>query len=134
MNKYRPYFSSLELSEIIECLKTHPIQSPLRIAIMRYLEGFAIKINNGILDKALEIKGTKTQQLVRALDLDNTEATNLGRRKQDKYDLYIRWMNNEILTIPQIELVMEYRYENDLMNPEEESAYESKLLKGVTQS
>lgn len=113
-DKYRPYFSSEELAELILCLKQNP--SPKRLGIIKYLESFNIKITHGIIGAS----ATVALSLAEKLDLVQEESSELA----DEI-LYNTWkLAPENLNPRQIESVMEYRYSHDLMSPQQDQEYE----------
>jgi hypothetical protein len=128
MEKYRPYFTSLELQEIISALKSQP--SPSRILLIRYLEGFALKIDRGLISSAHTLEPTIAEKL--ELDQSHTEAVNSLQSK--RFNAYRKWRDSpEKCSPPEIELVQVYRYENDLMDPKEENDFELSMMqmKGI---
>jgi hypothetical protein len=124
--KFRPYFTAEELTLNLQCLKTNPTLSSQTQSLVRYLETFAIKIERGITRPSIELKGTPTQQLTRALELD---APQLGNINKEKGALHAKWIAGQVLSPKELELVHLYRYENDLMTFEEETQYEKGLVK-----
>jgi hypothetical protein len=128
MEKYRPYFTALELTEIITALKSAP--TPSRVALIRYLEGFALKISHGVISSAHTLEPSMAEKL--ELDVSHTEAINSLQSK--RFNAYRKWRDHPAQCTPwEIDQAMVYRYENDLMAPEEESEYEMSMLqsKGI---
>jgi hypothetical protein len=123
--KYRPYFSSAELQEIIRCVKT----SSTNLSLLRYLESFALKINHGTIDPQLTIKPTVT--LEQKLGLAPAIST---PQQEDNISSLVHTYNTAPTLLKPAELsrIHQHRYENDLMSPEEESLYEASLMFGET--
>lgn len=115
--KYRPYFTAPELSEIIASLKENP--TPKRLAISRYLESYSLKITHGVISPAHTLDPTIEQKLGFAAEPKHAH----GEFTEE--ELYKLWRENPaILTPPGLARVLDYRYRSDLMTPEEEKAYE----------
>lgn len=116
--KFRPYFTSSELQEIISALKERP--NPRRLTICRYLESFQIKIERGILSPAHILDPTQEEKLGFS-DSPSSESTAqiIGEAAYQKQ-----------LTQPskcspkEIAAAMDWRYRNNLMSAEEEKEYE----------
>lgn len=124
MNKFRPYFTLSEMEELISCLKESP--SPKRLGIASYLEIFIHKANSGINKPAHRTKPTIDVSLGFTPDPELTI-------EQLKYLAWIKQTTkpNEQLTAREIELSKQYRYENDLMSPQEEAEYEKIFLRST---
>jgi hypothetical protein len=127
--KYRPYFTSSELSELISSLKENP--KPSRIPLIRYLEGFALKIERGLITSAHTLEPTIEQKL--ELEISHTEAVNSIQSK--RFNAYRKWREFAHKCTPdEIEQAQTYRYENDLMSEEEEKEYDKLFtlnMKGI---
>ena len=114
--KYRPYFTAPELSEIIASLKENP--TPNRLAISRYLESFNLKITHGVISPSHTLEPSIEQKLGFA-----SEPT-FGEMTDEK--LFNIWKSNPtLLNALEIAKVLDYRYRTNLMTPEEEKTYES---------
>jgi len=112
--KYRPYFTAPELSEIIASLKEKP--TPNRLAISRYLESFNLKITHGVISPSHTLEPSIEQKLGFASTV----------RELSDEELYQNWKASPTLLNPsEIARVLDYRYRSNLMTPEEEKAYES---------
>jgi hypothetical protein len=119
--KYRPYFTLSELQEIRTCLAIKP--GGCNTALIRYLDSFIIKINSGVQEANLSLKIPITEKLELG---DSSKAPTIlaSSRKETAYN---KWLANpHLCTSQEIALAMMYRYENDMMDSEEESIYESK--------
>jgi hypothetical protein len=115
--KFRPYFTADELTEIIVCLKSSP--STRRIQLAQYLEGFLIKINHGVISPAHTTRPSIEQKLgftpIPASHHLTGEAA------------YEKWLINPLSATPkEIQEAQDWRYRNDLMSPDEEREYESR--------
>lgn len=116
--KYRPYFTAPELLEIIASLKENP--TPNRLAISRYLESFNLKITHGVISASHTLEPSIEQKLGFA------PAPAAPEENRTEQELFYIWKNDPtLLTPPELARVLDYRYRNDLMTPEEEKAYES---------
>lgn len=116
--KFRPYFTPSELLEIISALKEQNKNRNL----IHYLEGFAIKIERGVLEPSITLQPTITDKL----ELGDTN-TNLGDLlAKKKLAAYSKWKLFPASCSPnELAQAKMYRYENDLMDSQEESEYES---------
>lgn len=115
--KFRPYFSPSELQEIIRCMKTAPTTS---IPLLRYLESFSLKITHG----TIQPQYTAMPSIDDRLGLPSNHVI-----EPSPQELYIAWtLDPTKITPTQMSLVNQYRYENSLMDPSEESAYVDSLL------
>jgi hypothetical protein len=114
--KYRPYFTAPELSEIIASLKESP--TPNRLAISRYLESFNLKITHGVISPSHTLEPSIEQKLGFAPATQTAEFSDV--------DLFNIWRCDPTLLKPyEIAKVLDYRYRNNLMTTEEEKAYET---------
>lgn len=119
-HKYRPYFSTEEMAELILCLKENP--NPRRMGMIRYLETFNLKIERGIIGISLNLKPT----LLERLELEDLPANTAVSMSSES--LYNKWkLAPETCSPAELEKVMEYRYSKDLMSPQEEQEYEDSL-------
>lgn len=111
--KYRPYFTASELGEVIRCVKLSSQNLPL----LRYLESYALKISHGVIAESITLQPT----LADSLELDSPSPASLESKR---FQAYTKWSQApESCTPIEIELTHLYRFENDLMSPEEESIY-----------
>lgn len=117
-HKFRPYFSSAELTEIIRCVKAASKNADL----LRYLETFAIKINHG----------TMSPQHTLAPTLESKLGLIDPASRSDPVDpaiLYDQWMTSpENLTPAQIAMVHQYRWETEKMSSTEALEYERTIM------
>jgi len=112
-HKYRPYFTPSQLGEIIRCVKIASQDS----ALIRYLEIFSLKIDHGIQAPALNL----ATPIEDKLELEDSSSENLSDKRAFSF---VKWSQNPASCTPlEIELTHLYRFENDLMSPEEETIY-----------
>jgi hypothetical protein len=120
--KFRPYFTASELTEVIRCLKTGSANK----ALIRYLETFAIKIEHGVMAANITLKPTIAEKLGMADRLPGTRTL-----QEQRADAYTKWSQDPSkCTSQEIARCLMYRYENDLMSESEEREYEQKIERG----
>lgn len=122
--KYRPYFTAAELKYLISACKNQ--QNP-NLPLISYLEEFSIKIERGI--QTENYTANPRPSISEKLGI-SVSAESLPPEKSPS-DLYADWMipENRIKMSPaELEIIQQYRYSNDLMDPIEESEYECSLL------
>ena len=117
--KYRPYLTLPELDIIISSLKI----SGSNPHLIHYLEGFKAKIDLGITSPNLTL--TPRPTLNDRLELGDTGYSTVSISIETKRaNAYTKWLSSpQACTAHEIELTHLYRFENDLMSPEEESIY-----------
>lgn len=117
--KYRPYLTLPELDIIISSLKT-TCSNP---HLIHYLEGFKSKIDLGITSPNLTL--TPRPGVMERLELGDTGDSTVSISIETKRaKAYTKWLSSPQACTPlEIELTHLYRFENDLMSPEEESIY-----------
>lgn len=121
--KYRPYLTPQELDIIISSLKT----TSSNVSLIRYLEDFAHKISRDSIKPNLTLKPSLEDKL----ELNAPRARTMDSLIALKSLAYQKWLTNPTkCTSSELARVHMYRYENDLMSPEEETEYESKIDKG----
>jgi hypothetical protein len=121
--KYRPYLSLPEMEKITAVLTKH---SPEQIDLIRYLSQYCSDIRSGY-RKANHVNLLTLEQKLELEDLTPLSTTSLESSLQSAASakvLWHRWVNNELVTPAELEIVQKYRYENDLMTPEQETEYE----------
>lgn len=115
--KFRPYFTANELLEVITALKEKPTSA--RIALARYLDGFALKIERGTMEPQHILKGSVKQQFTQSLGLDTPAPTKIPSKQ-----VYDKWTENPAQCSPaELMEVQMYRFHNDLMTGAEEAEY-----------
>jgi hypothetical protein len=119
--KYRPYLTSSELSEIIRCVKT----SSHNKVLISYLESFSLKINHGVISPQISTLPTVAESL--GLDSPSSSSNEfLVSEPRSKLGCFLRWkIQPHLLSPDELSKAHLYRYENDLMTPEEETEYEA---------
>ena len=117
--KDRPYLTLPELDIIISSLKT-TCSNP---HLIHYLEGFKSKIDLGITSPNLTL--TPRPGVMERLELGDTGDSTVSISIETKRaNAYTKWLSSpQACTAHEIELTHLYRFENDLMSPEEESIY-----------
>jgi hypothetical protein len=124
VTKFRPYFTSNELAEVIRCVKSVSHNQ----ALLKNLETYAMKIDRGLLEPNLTLKPS----LIDKLDLDSTDqdssnsSTNYTSERELAFNKY--QSNPASCSVKELELAHTYRYENDLMDATEEVEFESKQV------
>lgn len=119
--KYRPYFSLQELELLSSLLQKH---RPIEKGIIRYLSKYISDIKDGL----REPNHVNQPTLVESLGMGFDESTQIASKALVGKECFDLWNNNIPLSPAQITLVLEYRYENNLMSLEEEEAYERNLM------
>ena len=127
--KYRPYFTAEELTEIVSCLKSHP--NPRRLTIVKYLEGFMLKINHGIIQSSHTLQPTQAEKLGFAeltLPPVNQQGIPIDHNLTGEA-AYNKWLLNPAKATPkEIAEAMDWMYRNNLMSPQQEADYEQSQL------
>lgn len=119
--KYRPYFTTSELAELIRCVKT----SSTNQSLLAYLESFAMKIDRGILQSQLTLQPNLETKLGMA-----PIAANI-LNPPTPTELYQQWKTDPTKLIPsQLSIVHTYRWENGFMTDEESARFEADMLSG----
>ena len=126
--KFRPYFTPAELTEIIRCVKASSTNNHL----LSYLEAFAMKIDRGIMSPQLTT--SPVQSLESKLGLGGSTMSALpGPIPPTPVELFAIFKSNpEYLSPPQLSVVHTYRWENGLMDEEECSRFEQSMLDGTS--
>jgi hypothetical protein len=109
--KYRPYFTLPQLQEISRVLKTNGSQN---LTLIRYVDTFLAKI---------EFDAVSRVRIEDRLGFGVSQAPiDLAAMRLEAYE---KWKTNPADTsVREMGRVLMYRYENDLMSPEEEREYE----------
>ncbi len=116
-NKFRPYFTPAQLAEIIRCCKL----ASSDIALLSYLESFNLKITRDVISPALQTKPSLESRL--------GLASSTSMPEYSPAELHSIWLRDpNFLTPKQLILVQQYRWENELMTPEEARSYEDSLM------
>jgi hypothetical protein len=120
--KYRPYLTPSELDIIIDSLKITGSNPYL----IHYLSGFKDKIELGLTVPNLTL--TPRIGVMERLGLDEPSLDTISIKPMlvsiSRQQAYIKWTNNPAsCSASEIEKSQVYRFENDLMSEEEETAY-----------
>lgn len=127
--KYRPYFTSEEMLEIISALKQSP--SPPRLKIIQYLESFNLKITHGIIEPSHINKPSLAESLGFS---DSSTPIPIRQISPDERReiAYHKWLHKPTQCTPaELKDVNEYRYANHLLTPEEQTAFEASVILGL---
>lgn len=120
--KYRPYFTLEELEETIRCVSI----SSQNLHLLHYLRSFRDKISLGKISPNLSLAPARPS-LIDSLELGEPTSTpnkNSAKPETLRQAAYIKWsINPETCTITELALVQTYRFENDLMSPDEEAEF-----------
>ena len=135
--KFRPYFTREELSHIISLVQSAP-DSEINRKVFSYLQTFAIKINHSIVKPAIQLEGTKLDKIINLImpPEESSSTEHIVDKEIHKRSLFNSWNGDKlaIFTPVELNLIHQYRYESDLMTPEESQRYENELFKSSTSS
>jgi hypothetical protein len=112
--KYRPYFTLAELQTIKHSLIT---SSPSNLPLIRYLDSYITDIERGNRSPNHTNLPSLEQKLGLSIETENPIRETPAR-------CYEMWANNVPISPAQLQAANQYRYENNLMTPDEESAWE----------
>jgi hypothetical protein len=119
---YRPYFSQEELTEVTRCVSVASTNTRL----IGYLRLFLAKIEN----EQVSVQYTNAPSIEEKLGLEDSPPAKQDLKAQ-RFQAYNKWLESPAkCSILEHARAQMYRYENDLMSPEEESSYEQKLDRG----
>lgn len=131
-SKYRPVLTSQQISHILTLCKRD--MSEESISVISTLSVFEHKIRNTAISPAYTEKPKISLAESLGLEIDplKAESTKAASRELRKAALYHVWNTDESLrkemTVNDLILVKEYRYENNLMETQEELEYEQGLF------
>lgn len=118
--KFRPSLTAGQIEHIIHILSTAGENSPLNQSCLKSLRMFSLKAQHGIVSPSHLSLGRES--LESSLGFSHTKTTTVEL-------LYQVWQTHPTtLTPAQLQQVQSYRYQNNLMSPEEEQDYDMKLL------
>lgn len=123
--KFRPYFTLSELRALAHYTKTARTseQYPAPpLDLIRYLDRYILDIEQGLRKESMTLAPTMLDRL--GLSDTPAGAGQSGQSALDSKTLFAAWQANATLSVREIIAVQQYRYENDLMSPTEESAHE----------
>lgn len=120
--KFRPYLTPTELELIISSLAQTNPASPL----IKYLKGYQLKIDNGLLSPQITTSPTFAEKLELEPRLTSQAVQkDLATLKLHSYN---KWLSDPAkCTIQELDRAMLYRFENDLMTSAEELSYISSM-------
>lgn len=120
--KFRPSLTAGQIEHIIHILSTTGENSALNQSCLKSLRMFSLKAQHGIVSPSHLALGRES--LESSLGFTHTKTTTVEL-------LYQVWQSHpSTLTPAQLHQVQSYRYQNNLMSPEEEQEYDLKLLSG----
>lgn len=120
IQKFRPYLTVQQLRYIVQLIEAdnRSETEALKLRTAKELKLFLMKSDLGALTPAVVIAEKQSM----------TERLGLVDPVSDREEAYNLWSRNPMLcTEQQIKQARLYRYENDLMSPEEEAEYENTL-------
>ena len=131
MKKFRPVLSAHQIATIIALAKQEFIKSSSADArsILQTLSPFAAKIENYAIFPAYVATPAPTK--IDELGFNEPTANQLtpAQKRESLYNQFMQsGANHENLSLSELETINLYRYENDLMSPEEEAEYEAKQI------
>lgn len=119
--KFRPSLTAGQIEHIIHILATAGENSPLNQSCLKSLRMFSLKAQHGIVSPSHLALGRES--LESSLGFTTSEPVTTVEL------LYKVWQTHPTtLTPAQLQQVQSYRYQNNLMSPEEEQDYDMKIL------
>ena len=123
--KFRPSLTAGQIEHIIHILSTAGENSPLNQSCLKSLRMFSLKAQHGIISPSHLSLGRES--LESSLGFTTSEPVTTTTVEL----LYRVWQSHPTtLTPSQLQQVQSYRYQNNLMSPEEEQEYDMKILGG----
>ena len=120
--KFRPSLTAGQIEHIIHILSTAGENSPLNQSCLKALRMFSLKAQHGIVSPSHLALGRESLESSLGFSTSHTQVTTVEL-------LYQVWQSHpSTLTQHQLQQVQSYRYQNNLMSPEEEQDYDMKLL------
>jgi hypothetical protein len=125
--KYRPYLTLPNLEVISTSLKgsigaSHPGSSTETLSLIRYIDKYISDIKSGL----RESNHTLAPTISESLGLSDAPKNDLGYSLESLLETY-NSTGFTLLNSAQITIILEYRYENDLMSEQEEIQYEKDM-------
>lgn len=122
-NKFRPYLTMQQIRYFIELAEsdTRAETEGLRLKSLRELKLFVAKSDLGLVNSALTVVGKTSTAEKLGFSIDTNDTPEQKREKA--YQLWC--VNPQLCSDADIKLAQLYRYENDLMSPDEEAEYEA---------
>ena len=120
--KFRPSLTAGQIEHIMHILSTAGENSPLNQSCLKSLRMFSLKAQHGIVSPSHLSLGRESLESSLGFSTSHTQVTTVEL-------LYKVWQSHpSTLTPSQLQQVQSYRYQNNLMSPEEEQDYDMKLL------
>ena len=120
--KFRPSLTAGQIEHIIHILSTAGENSPLNQSTLRALRMFSLKAQHGIVSPSHLALGRESLESSLGFTTSTEPVTTVEL-------LYRVWQSHPTtLTPTQLQQVQSYRYQNNLMSPEEEQEYDMKIL------
>ena len=122
IQKYRPYLTIQQLHYFLHLVESDTSEDTqlIRALTLKELKLFLVKYDLGAVKAASTVVGRESLEDKLGLGV-STDTDKASIREA----AYLQWKKNPELCTPyQLEQAQLYRYENDLMTPEEEAAYE----------
>lgn len=132
IQKYRPVFTLGQLKHISNLCKQNPAGiSQIDAEIIGILASFIAKAENAAITPAYSMQPKMTlEESLGFAPLKSTEQA--ITRDRMEYAAYEKYSTNPAsCSIDEINMALQYKYENDLMSAEEASKYEKTLMEGV---
>lgn len=126
--KYRPYLTMQQIKYFIELAESdnRSETEALKLKSLRELKLFVAKSDLGLVNSALTVVGK--QSTAEKLGFSNDGNSNELTPAEQRAKAYQLWsVNPNLCTDEQITMARLFRYENDLMSPDEEAEYESNM-------
>ncbi len=130
--KYRPSLTASQITHLLGLCKSSP--STLSLSCARTLSVVVTKIQNDSLTPAYVPTARETLEaslgLAPTIDLTRALREESESREKEKSRLYMIWLDSpSSLSVPELERVQEYRFEENLMSQSESQEYEAALFK-----
>lgn len=118
--KFRPSLTEQEIQYIIHlCTQdANPSTADMAHAVSGKLKIFCAKMQLGIVSPAYTAASAQRTNIL--------ESLGAGTPQERRLAAYSKWCANPVLCTPEeVAMAQTYRYENNLMTPDEESVYEN---------
>jgi hypothetical protein len=127
--KYRPYLTLPNLEVISTSLKgsigaSHPGSSTETLSLIRYIDKYISDIKSGLRESNHTLAPSMEQKL--GFSSNPSQQNSLGYSLESLLETYSS-TGFTLLNSAQITIILEYRYENDLMSEQEEIQYEKDM-------
>lgn len=123
--KYRPYLTLSEITYLIECIQSR--KDHISLDLLRYLQKYVSDIQAGLRIPNHTLQPTISQKL--GFEESHASACSGIREIPTLLSLFTINGGSYIgLSIPEIQALKEYRFENSMMTEDEEAFYVQSLL------